>query len=101
MDNDILLLVYLQTHYDGPNTHTDITLCLFSGPKHFEHDGHHYWFSGEEENYTDHKVDWLDGRNICREYCMDLVSLETPSENDMITKYLTDSKLNPRFLYQI
>eukprot|EP00091_Calanus_sinicus_P023469 TRINITY_DN7943_c0_g1_i1.p1 TRINITY_DN7943_c0_g1~~TRINITY_DN7943_c0_g1_i1.p1 ORF type:complete len:254 (+),score=12.30 TRINITY_DN7943_c0_g1_i1:115-876(+) len=62
-------------------------------PKHFEHDGHHYWFSGKEENFTDHKVDWLDGRNICREYCMDLVSLETPSENDLIEKYLIDNDL--------
>merc|ERR1712203_1236874 len=50
-------------------------------PKHFEHGGHSYWFSGDEENFTDHKVDWLDGRNICREYCMDLVSLETPTDN--------------------
>ena len=62
------------------------------GPKHFEHGGHHYWFSGDEENFTDHKVDWLDGRNICREYCMDLVSLETPTENELIEKFLTDSK---------
>ena len=70
-----------------------LTKVLIAGPKHFEHDGHHYWFSGKEENFTDHKVDWLDGRNICREYCMDLVSLETPSENDLISKFLTDSKL--------
>ena len=69
-----------------------IFIFVFVGPKHFEHGGHHYWFSGNEENFTDHKVDWLDGRNICREYCMDLVSLETPSENDMVTNYLTDSK---------
>ena len=69
-----------------------LTTTHLSGPKQFEHNGHHYWFSGKEENFTDHKVDWLDGRNICREYCMDLVSLETPSENDLITKYLTDSK---------
>jgi len=61
-------------------------------PKHFEHGGHHYWFSGDEENFTDHKVDWLDGRNICREYCMDLVSLETPTENELIEKFLVDSK---------
>ena len=67
-------------------------VAFVSGPKQFEHNGHHYWFSGKEENFTDHKVDWLDGRNICREYCMDLVSLETPSENDLISKYLTDSK---------
>merc|ERR1712027_183223 len=62
-------------------------------PKHFEHGGHHYWFSGDEENFTDHKVDWLDGRNICREYCMDLVSLETPTENELIEKFLVDNDL--------
>ena len=29
---------------------------LLSGPKHFEHGGHNYWFSGDEDNFTDHKV---------------------------------------------
>jgi len=62
-------------------------------PKHFEHGGHHYWFSGDEDNFTDHKVDWLDGRNICREYCMDLVSLETPTENELIEDFLKDNDL--------
>jgi len=62
-------------------------------PKHFEHGGHYYWFSGDEENFTDHKVDWLDGRNICREYCMDLVSLETPSEHELIEKFIKDNDL--------
>jgi len=62
-------------------------------PKHFEHGGHSYWFSGDEENFTDHKVDWLDGRNICREYCMDLVSLETPTENELIEEFLTKNDL--------
>merc|ERR1712203_685143 len=33
-------------------------------PKHFEHGGHHYFFSGDEENFTDHKVDWLDGEHL-------------------------------------
>jgi len=62
-------------------------------PKHFEHGGHYYWFSGEEDNYTDHKVDWLDGRNICREYCMDLVSLETPTEETLIRTFLEEKDL--------
>merc|ERR1712132_30496 len=62
-------------------------------PKHFEHGGHSYWFSGDEENFTDHKVDWLDGRNICREYCMDLVSLETPTENELIEDFLVKNDL--------
>ncbi len=30
------------------------------------------------------QVDWLDGRNICREYCMDLASLKAPSKEDII-----------------
>ena len=34
------------------------------------------------------QVDWLEGRNICREYCMDLVSIETPSEMDMLTEFI-------------
>merc|ERR1711982_231431 len=62
-------------------------------PKHFEHGGHNYWFSGDEENFTDHKVDWLHGRNICREYCMDLVSLETPTEHELIEKFIKDNDL--------
>merc|ERR1712029_1266848 len=62
-------------------------------PKHFEHGGHNYWFSGDEENFTDHKVDWLDGRNICREYSMDLVSLETPTEHELIEKFIKDNDL--------
>merc|ERR1712080_396979 len=62
-------------------------------PKHFEHGGHSYWFSGDEENFTDRKVDWLDGRNICREYCMDLVSLETPTENELIEDFLVKNDL--------
>lgn len=30
------------------------------------------------------KFDWLDGRNICREYCMDLVSLDSQEKNSAI-----------------
>lgn len=29
-------------------------------------------------------MDWLEARNICREYCMDTVSLETEDENNLI-----------------
>jgi len=53
-------------------------------PKHFEHDGHWYFYSGNVTEHADAKVDWLEGRNICREYCMDLVSLETPQEDELI-----------------
>jgi hypothetical protein len=39
-------------------------------------------------------VDWLEGRNICREYCMDLVSLETPTEDMLIRRLIQKRKLS-------
>jgi hypothetical protein len=55
------------------------SLILFLGPSHFTHRGHSYWFSGDEADYAGTKADWLEARNICRIYCMDLVSIETPA----------------------
>ena len=40
----------------------------------------------------DLKGDWLEGRNFCREYCMDLVSLETEAENTFFVKFIKRSK---------
>lgn len=34
------------------------------------------------------KFDWLDGRNLCREYCMDLVSLEEQEKNNLIFRLI-------------
>ena len=67
-----------------------------SGPKHFQRDGHNYFFSKFEEGFEEMKGDWLEGRNFCREYCMDLVSLETQEENDFFIDYLERSGLQPR-----
>lgn len=64
-----------------------------SGPKQFFFRGHNYFFSGHVPELADKKVDWLDGRNICREYCMDLVSLETQEENNMIFRLIQQSKI--------
>ena len=64
-----------------------------SGPKHFQRDGHNYFFSKFEEGFEEMKGDWLEGRNFCREYCMDLVSLETQEENDFFIDYLERSGL--------
>ncbi len=60
---------------------------------HFTHDGHAYFYSGHEEAHKDDKVDWLEARNYCREYCMDLVSVETPSENDMVEQFILGEDL--------
>merc|ERR1711884_654378 len=65
-----------------------------SRPKQFELDGHFYFFSKFEVGFEDLKGDWLEGRNFCREYCMDLVSLETQQENDFFAEYLESNALD-------
>lgn len=42
----------------------------------------------------DLKGDWLEGRNFCREYCMDLVSLETEAENTFFVKFIKRNKVD-------
>ena len=63
-----------------------------SRPKHFQREGHNYFFSKFEEGFEDLKGDWLEGRNFCREFCMDLVSLETQEENDFFVEFLESSE---------
>ena len=63
-----------------------------SRPKHFQREGHNYFFSKFEEGFKDLKGDWLEGRNFCREYCMDLVSLETQEENDFFVEFIESSE---------
>jgi len=62
--------------------------CL-KRPSHFSLKGHGYFYSDDEAEFSGVKVDWLGGRNICRRFCMDLVSLETPKENDLIKDLMT------------
>lgn len=63
-----------------------------SGPKAFQFKGHNYFYSGHVPAHANQKVDWLDARNICREYCMDLVSMETQEENNMIFRLIQQSE---------
>ena len=65
---------------------------LFPGPFNFTLNGHGYFYSGWVEEHKSDKVDWLEARNTCREYCMDLASLETPTEDEMIKNFLTKGK---------
>ena len=64
----------------------------FIGPFNFTLNGHGYFYSGWVEEHKSDKVDWLEARNTCREYCMDLVSLETPTEDEMIKEFLTKGR---------
>ena len=65
---------------------------LFTGPITFTYNDHGYFYSGDVEAHAEDKVDWLEARNICREYCMDLVSIETPSENDLLEELIKGGK---------
>lgn len=58
------------------------------GPKEFQYRGKNYFLSSHVPGLAGKKVDWLDGRNLCREYCMDLVSLENQEKNNLIFRLI-------------
>ena len=73
---------------------SDFSLVISSaGPKEFFYRGHNYFFSGNHPQYRNTRVDWLDARNICREYCMDLVSMEGQEENNIVFRIIQQSEL--------
>ena len=55
-------------------------------PKQFVHEGHAYFLSEDSPRFRGQRVSWLDARNLCRERCMDLVSIETFEENMLVSK---------------
>lgn len=90
--NTILLALVYQLIYKSINLHI-ITInyillffrcSLFIGPKHFQYRGKNLFLSSHVAELRDRKVDWLDARNLCREYCMDLVTLQTQEKNNLI-----------------
>lgn len=59
-------------------------------PRGFNIDRRNYFFS---ENFTETKgkeVTWLGARNICREQCMDSISIETQREFEIVKELLED-----------
>ena len=50
--------------------------------------GHHYFLSWREPWHKFEDWDWFNGRNFCRERCMDLVSFETPLEFKMFEEVM-------------
>ena len=71
-----------------------IYIFVFLGPFNFTLNGHGYFYSGWVDEHKSDKVDWLEARNTCREYCMDLVSLETPTEDEMVKEFLTKGNVS-------
>ncbi|XP_045472260.1 uncharacterized protein LOC123679000 [Harmonia axyridis] len=56
-------------------------------------DGKGYFFSWREPQTRGVEKDWLDGRNFCRERCMDLISLETSAENEWIKQRIVSENV--------
>ncbi|CAB4068580.1 unnamed protein product [Lepeophtheirus salmonis] len=57
-----------------------------------ESTGHYYFFS-EDSYFKGNKANWLDARNLCRELCMDLISIESPIENELIQQIIAEKGL--------
>jgi len=45
--------------------------------------GHNYFMSWREPWHKFEDWDWFNGRNFCRDRCMDLVSFDTPGEYEL------------------
>ncbi len=52
----------------------------FLGVSHMVWNGHNYFLSWREPWHKFEDWDWFNGRNFCRDRCMDLVSFDTPGE---------------------
>lgn len=66
-------------------------MLIVLGPKKFNYKGHNYFYSGHVPEHANKRVDWLEARNVCREYCMDAVSIETQEENNLIFKLIQEN----------
>jgi len=54
----------------------------------------HYYFVSETTNFKGHGAGWLDARNLCRERCMDLISIETFQEFKMVKDIIQKHKIH-------
>ncbi|PNF19019.1 hypothetical protein B7P43_G11808 [Cryptotermes secundus] len=54
--------------------------------------GKGYFYSWKDPRTATVEEDWLGGRNYCRQRCMDLVSLETSTENEFIKRRIVEGR---------
>ena len=64
------------------------TTFFFPGISHGKLAGHHYFLSWREPWHKFEDWDWFNGRNFCRERCMDLVSFDDPIEFKMFEEVM-------------
>jgi len=56
--------------------------------------GHHYFLSWREPWHKFEDWDWFNGRNFCRERCMDLVSFDNPIEFKMFEEVMVADNIS-------
>ena len=71
---------------------------LLPGISHMTWGGHHYFLSWREPWHKFEDWDWFNGRNFCRDRCMDLVSFDTPGEYALFAAIMKkgEENANPR-----
>ena len=72
--------------------------CISTGVSHGKLGGHHYFLSWREPWHKFEDWDWFNGRNFCRERCMDLVSFETPLEFKMFEEVMQQGECVTKLL---
>ena len=63
-----------------------------SGISHGKLGNHHYFLSWREPWHKFEDWDWFNGRNFCRERCMDLISFDDPTEFKMFEEVMIAGK---------
>ena len=58
---------------------------LSAGISHMQWGGHNYFLSWREPWHKFEDWDWFNGRNFCRDRCMDLVSFDKPGEHRLFS----------------
>lgn len=61
--------------------------------KEAQYKNRNFFYSGNNPELKDKRLDWLDSRNTCREYCMETVSFETQEKFDFYKTYLKKNEI--------
>ncbi len=67
---------------------------FLTGISHLQWQGHNYFMSWREPWHKFEDWDWFNGRNFCRDRCMDLVSFDTPGEYELFAAIMKQGRRN-------
>jgi hypothetical protein len=73
-------------------------LCASRIKHHTATKGSSYYFAWLEKDTRNLFLNWLDARNWCRERCMDLISMESPEEIQLVRSSMQKCKCHFSFI---